>query len=72
MAEIPTETGIVLQGEPSQVSGPSVVPIPSWPKTLFPQQSTLPEVRMAQKFPVQLPTRLVAEMPIGSGLVLQG
>ena len=73
VAEIPVETGVVLHGvEFIQASGPLLVPSPSSPKALAPQQSTPPEVRIAQKFPVQLPTRLVAEMPIGSGVVLQG
>jgi hypothetical protein len=50
---MPVDTGLVLHGTPSpekplQVSGPLVVPMPSSPKELSPQQSTIPEVRMAQ------------------------
>jgi hypothetical protein len=69
--ETPVDDGVGLHGENAQVSGPLLEPLPSSPVELSPQQSTAPEVRTAQKF-AGPPVRLVAEMPVEIGLVLQG
>jgi hypothetical protein len=72
VAEIPVETGVVLHGvEFIQVSGPLLAPSPSSPKALAPQQSTPPEVRIAQELLPLLAT-LVPEMPVDDGVVLHG
>jgi hypothetical protein len=68
--EMPVDDGVVLHGASNaQISGPLLEPSPSSPVELSPQQSTAPEVRTAQKF-AGPPVRLVAEMPIDTGLVL--
>jgi hypothetical protein len=73
MAWIPVETGVVLHGPSLHWSGPLLfAPSPNSPKELSPQQSTIPEVRMAQYPPGASPTTVVAEMPTGKGLVLHG
>ena len=72
VAWIPVETGVVLHELSAHRSGPRIAPSPNSPKELSPQQSTIPEVRMAQYPPAPSATRLVAEMPMGTGLVLHG
>jgi len=72
VAWMPVETGVVLHELSAQWSGPLPAPSPSSPKELSPQQSTIPEVRMAQYPAAPSATRLVAEMPMGTGLVLHG
>ena len=47
------------------------MPSPRAPVALDPQQSTVPEVRIAQELPPLL-TTLVAEIPTGAGDVLHG
>jgi hypothetical protein len=61
----------VLHGSSwAQRSGAPVVPMPRSPLPLFPQQLTIPEVRIAQ-YPPPSPDRSVAEIPTGTGILLQ-
>ena len=72
VAEMPMGTGWVLHTVSSaQRSGPPVVPMPRSPLVFDPQQSTAPEVRMAQ-YPPPSPAMLVAETPSGTGILLHG
>jgi hypothetical protein len=72
VAEMPVDDGVVLHGlEYAQVSGPLLEPSPSSPSKLAPQQSTRPEVRIAQELLPLLAT-LVPEMPVDDGVVLHG
>jgi len=71
VAEMPVDVGVVLHGNPPQVSGPPLVPSPSSPSKSPPQQSTAPEMRIAQELLPLLAT-LVPEMPVDEGAVLHG
>jgi hypothetical protein len=48
-----------------------MVPSPSSPSVLSPQQSTIPEVRIAQ-YPTPAAAKLVAKTPVGTGVVAHG
>jgi hypothetical protein len=71
VAWMPVETGAVLHELSVHWSGPLLLaPLPNSPKELFPQQLTIPEVRIAQ-YPPPSPDRSVAEIPTGTGILLQ-
>jgi hypothetical protein len=63
-----TTTGVVAHGSPLQAVGPALVPIPSWPSALSPQQSTLPLASTAQ---VSWPPALSARAA-GVGVAARG
>jgi len=72
VAEMPADVGVGLHGaESEQVSGPVFEPLPSWPSAFSPQQSTSPDVRMAQALLPSVAT-LVPETPVDVGVGSHG
>jgi len=65
-----TATGAVLHGEEPQVSGPVLVPSPSAPSELLPQQSIPPPDSKAHGAPPVLMLPAVVIPLTGTGMVL--
>jgi hypothetical protein len=67
-----TETGVVLHGRLRQVSGPVLVPLPSWPATFLPQHFTVPSDRTAQVWKLsESATSVAVVIPLtATGVVL--
>ena len=67
VAEIPTDTGVVLHGS-WQASGPELVPLPNSPFALPPQHTTPSVVRIAQYSPNPPLTTILAGPKAGVAL----